>query len=209
MKRLLLAALVLGIPAAAGAHEIWIERDGTGPARIYLGEPENPRPAGGDPAFPQLKAPKLIPASSAPQVRRAGYIEVAAPQGDVRAWDDDIFAPWDEDGKRAGGIYYARAGRTETRAMMPAEIVPVEANGTRFVLIKDGKPAPGVAIRLLSPEQWMKNVQTDANGSFTVPIRESGQYILQAALKDDRASDLPGGKVSILHRITTTTFLVP
>jgi hypothetical protein len=209
MKRLLMAALILGIPAAAGAHEIWIERDSGGVARIYLGEPENPLPEGGDPAFPQLKAPKLIPASTAQHVRGAGYIEVAAPAGDVRAWDDDIFAPWDEDGKKAGGIYYARAGRTETRAMMPAEIVPVEANGTRFVLIKDGKPAPGVAIRLLTPERWMKNVETDASGTFTVPVRESGRYILHAALKDERDADLPGGKVTLLHRITTTTFLVP
>ena len=93
--------------------------------------------------------------------------------------------------------------------MMPAEIVPVEANGTRFVLMKDGKPTPGVAIRLLSPEKWSKSLETDAAGAFTVPIRESGRYLITASLKDEGDYDLPGGKVNILHRITTTTFLVP
>ena len=209
MRKFLLAALALGVSATAQAHEIWIERDGSGPARIYLGEPEFPLPEGGDPAFPQLKAPKLVSASTAQQARGPGYIQVSVPPGDVRAWDDDIFAPWDEEGKKAGGTYYARAGRTETRALMPAEIVPVEANGTRFVLMKDGKPAPGVAIRVISPEKWSKSLETDGNGTVTVPIRESGRYLLSASLKDEGDYDLPGGKVAILHRITTTTFLVP
>ena len=43
MRRLLtmmFAALILAAPAAA--HEIWVERDGNGPARIYLGEPAQP-----------------------------------------------------------------------------------------------------------------------------------------------------------------------
>jgi hypothetical protein len=31
------AAALLALPAAA--HEVWIERDAAGPARVYLGEP--------------------------------------------------------------------------------------------------------------------------------------------------------------------------
>jgi hypothetical protein len=212
MKMVAWAVLALGfagMTSGAQAHEIWIEHAGTGPARIYLGEPEHPLHPGGDPAFPSLKAPKLIPASTAPQVRGAGFIEVAVPAGDVRAWDDNLFAPWDEEGKRAGGIYYARAGRAETRALMAAEIVPTEAHGTRFVLMKDGKPHADAPVRLLTPDRWMKVVKTDAAGSFTVPIRESGRYILQAEMKDTRDTELPGGKVAILNRITTTSFVVP
>lgn len=38
--RSILAALALCLPAAAAAHEVWVERDGAGPARIYLGEPD-------------------------------------------------------------------------------------------------------------------------------------------------------------------------
>lgn len=53
--RFLFAALILCIPATVHAHEIWIERDGTGPARVYLGEPGEPMPAGGDPEFAKLR----------------------------------------------------------------------------------------------------------------------------------------------------------
>jgi hypothetical protein len=35
----LLAGLALALPLPAAAHEIWVERDAHGPARIYLGEP--------------------------------------------------------------------------------------------------------------------------------------------------------------------------
>lgn len=116
MKKMLFAALLLGLSTAAQAHEVWIERDGDGPARIYLGEPAEPMPAGGDPEFAKLKAPKLLKAPNARLERKAGYLEAALPAGDVRAWDDTVFAPWGEPGKQESVVYYARAGRTETRA---------------------------------------------------------------------------------------------
>lgn len=47
------------------AHEVWIERDGNGPARIYLGEPAEAVPEGGDPEFPKLKTPTLFSDSRA------------------------------------------------------------------------------------------------------------------------------------------------
>ncbi|WP_373928573.1 hypothetical protein QTN93_18045 [Sphingomonas aerolata] len=52
------AMLALMAAGAADAHEVWVERDGTGPARIYLGEPAEPMPAGGDPEFANLKTPR-------------------------------------------------------------------------------------------------------------------------------------------------------
>ncbi len=210
MARLsLLPALLLALGGTAQAHEVYIERDDDGPARIYLAEPEHPLPEGGDPAFSYLKAPKLLPASTAPRVRKAGYIEVAVPAGDVRAWDDNVFAPWDEDGKKAGAIYYARAGRADTRAAMPAEIVPVESGGTRFVLIRDGRPVPGAGIKIVTPDKWVRTIPTGANGTIDVPIREKGRYLLATTIEEEGERDLPGGKVSIVQHITTTTFVVP
>ena len=66
MKAFPLALLALiGLTATAQAHEIWVERDGAGPARIYLGEPGDTLPEGGDPEFEKLKSPKLVPATQA------------------------------------------------------------------------------------------------------------------------------------------------
>ncbi|MEG3179334.1 DUF4198 domain-containing protein [Sphingomonas sp. LT1P40] len=210
MKKLLIAALALSVVSAAQAHEVWIERGANGKAQIWLGEPEKPIPAAGDPAFPMLKAPKLVPASTAAQTRGPGYIEVALPPGDVRAWDDNIFKPWTEDGKAAGGAYYARSGRAETKALMPLEIVPVAANGNTFTLIREGKPAAaGIPVTVVSPERWMMALETDANGQFTVTTRESGRYIIKAEVKDEGDFATPGGKVAILTRLTTTSFVAP
>lgn len=209
MLRTVLTSILLVLASAAQAHEVYIERDGNGPAHIYLAEPEHPLPEGGDPAFSYLKAPKLIPATDAAQVRKQGYIEVAVPAGDVRAWDDNVFAPWDEEGKKAGAIYYARAGRSDTRAAMPAEIVPVEPNGTRFLVTRDGKAVPGVDVKIVSPDKWLKTIKSDESGAITVPLREGGRYLLAATIVEEGERDLPGGKVSRVQHITTTTFVVP
>ncbi|RSU79466.1 DUF4198 domain-containing protein [Sphingomonas sp. S-NIH.Pt3_0716] len=195
------------LPAMAQAHEVWVERDGAGPARIYLGEPGDPLPEGGDPEFEKLKAPKLVPASSAAQVRKAGYIEVAVPAGDVRVIDDSVFDPWGEDGKKEGVIYYARAGRSEAKAGMPLEIVPTAAGASSFTLVRDGKPLAGVKVTAISPDKWSKGFVTDAQGRVTLPIKEKGRYILTATQEEKGDLSLRGAKVATLYNIATLTFV--
>ncbi|MDG2513998.1 DUF4198 domain-containing protein [Sphingobium yanoikuyae] len=195
------------LPAMAQAHEVWVERDGAGPARIYLGEPGDPLPEGGDPEFEKLKAPKLVPASSAAQVRKAGYIEVAVPAGDVRVIDDSVFDPWGEDGKKEGVIYYARAGRSEAKAGMPLEIVPTAAGANSFTLVRDGKPLAGVKVTAISPDKWSKGFVTDAQGRVTLPIKEKGRYILTATQEEKGDLSLRGAKVATLYNIATLTFV--
>lgn len=208
MKTWYLAPLLLAVLApAAQAHEVWIERDGAGPARIYLGEPAETLPPGGDPEFDHLKAPKLVPASSAAMARKAGYLEVAVPPGDVRAQDDSVFEPWGEAGKKEAVAYYARAGRADGRAVMPFEIAPVAAGGDRFVVVRDGKPVPDLAVTVISPEKWTKALKTDAQGVVAVPMREKGRYLLTASQKDEGAFETSVGKVAVLHRIATTSFV--
>ena len=193
------------LPAMAQAHEVWVERDGAGPARIYLGEPGDPLPEGGDPEFEKLKAPKLVPASSAAQVRKVGYIEVAVPAGDVRVIDDSVFDPCGEEGKKEGVIYYARAGRSEAKAGMPLEIVPTAAGANSFTLVRDGKPLAGVKVTAISPDKWSKGFVTDAQGRVTLPIKEKGRYILTATQEEKGDLSLRGAKVATLYNIATLT----
>lgn len=207
MKRLILAAMMLGFAGTAQAHEVWVERDGNGPVRIYLGEPGDVLPEGGDPEFPKLKAPKLLARADATLVRKAGYIETEAPAGDVRVWDDNVFAPWDAEGKKEGVVYYARAGRSDPRAQLPFEIVPAEAGSNRFVVIRDGKPVAGAKVVVITPDKWSKTFAADSRGSLEIPVREDGRYLLSATVKDAASATLPGGKVDAVHRITTTTFV--
>lgn len=206
MRFSLFAALALCLPATAHAHEIWIERDGTGPARIYLGEPGEPMPAGGDPEFAKLKAPRILAHPDAVLTRRAGFLETKLPPGDVRAWDDTVFAPWGPDGKKEGVVYYARAGRAETQARLPYELTPVTANGSRFMLTRDGKPLSDVAVALYAPDRSKTDLKTDAAGIVETGVAKRGRYLLVASVKEAGPVSLPGGIVQTVYRITTTSY---
>ncbi|KQM97907.1 nickel uptake transporter family protein [Sphingobium sp. Leaf26] len=208
MKTLSMALLALaGLTSAAQAHEVWVERDGTGPARIYLGEPAQVLPEGGDPEFEKLKAPRLVPASQAAQTRKAGYIEVAVPAGDVRLIDDSVFAPWGEDGKKEGVIYYARAGRTEAKAGLPLEIVPTTAHADSFTLVRDGKPVPAAKLTVISPDKWTKELVTDAQGRVTLPLKAKGRFIVTGTQEEKGDLTLANQKVATLYHIATLTFV--
>jgi hypothetical protein len=112
-RYLLYPLLMAVLPPIAGAHEVWVERDGNGPARIYLGEPAEALPEGGDPEFAKLTMPKVLSGDHAQLIRKAGWLEVAVAPGDVRVTDDAVFAPWGPDDRKQGVIYHARAGRND------------------------------------------------------------------------------------------------
>jgi hypothetical protein len=207
LKQSVLLAALLGLGSAAQAHEIWVERDGNGPARIYLGEPGDVQPEGGDPEFEKLKAPQLVPASKTAQTRKVGYIEVAVPAGDVRVIDDSVFAPWGEEGKKEGVIYYARAGRAEAKAGLPLEIVPTAANADSFTLIRDGKPLAATKVTVISPDKWSKSFTTDAQGRVTLPLKDKGRFILSATQEEKGDLTLAGQKVSTLYHMASLTFV--
>ena len=208
MKACPLALLALmTLPVSAQAHEIWVEREGNGPARIYLGEPAEALPEGGDPEFEKLKAPKLIGAANAAQVRKAGYIEVAVPAGDVRVTDDSVFEPWGEEGKKQGVIYYARAGRSDTKVVLPLEIVPTAAGANSFTLMREGKPVPAAKLLAISPDKWSKSFTTDGQGRVSLPISLKGRYILSATQEETGDLKLRGAPVSTIYHMTTTSFV--
>lgn len=203
MRKMMLITLLCMLSGTAQAHEVWVERDGAGAARIYLGEPADPLPAGGDPEFEKLKAPTVLGQEKPTFTRRAGFLEAAVPSGDVRVWDDNVFAPWGAEGSKEGVVYYARAGRTEARTLLPLEIAPVVPNSNRFALLRDGKPVANTKVTIISPDKWSRSVLTGAQGDFEVPVREQGRYLLTAAVKDEGQAGQP---VGTMHRITTTTF---
>lgn len=208
MRYPLLAAMIL-LSTAAQAHEVWIERDGTGPARIYLGEPAETPPPGGDPEFAKLKAPHVLALPKVALARRAGFLEAEVPAGDVRVWDDAVFAPWGEEGKKEGVVYYARAGRAEAAAKLPFELAPVVAGGTRFVLTRDGRPVAGVPVSVIAPDRSKIELTTDAAGTIDAATARPGRYLLVASKKEAGAISLPGGAAQTVYRITTTSFVAP
>ena len=215
MKKTFAALMAFGFLASpATAHEVWIERDGNAPARIYLGEPAEAVPEGGDPEFPKLKAPTLFAESRdrpASLVRRANHIEAAVNgTGDIRLVDENVFDPWrGEDGKLQGVVYHARAGRTETRHALDLEIVPVTPNGNRFVVLWQGKPLPGAKLTVIDPDRWTKAYVADEKGVITAPERGNGRYLLSTSNEIAGERQLGGETVASTVHVSTLTFVVP
>lgn len=207
MKKAIIAALLLGVASQVQAHEVWVERDGAGPARIYLGEPGDVLPEGGDPEFDKLQKPKIVGAvASSVPARKAGFIEVALAPGDVRVTDDSVFAPWGEEGKKEGIVYYARAGRQDTQGKLPLEIVPVRAGGDTFTLLWKGAPVPNAKLTVITPDKWSRAFQTDAKGQVRFTKREAGRYIL-TAVQEEKDVEHGGAKLATLYHNTTLSFV--
>lgn len=203
-----LAATMAALPAAA--HEVWVERDAGGPARIYLGEPAEIVPEAGDPEFHHLQKPQVVQNDSTPiaLVRRTNHIEAAMPgSGDVRVRDDSVFAPWKSGEKMQGAIFYARAGRNETAAKLDLELVPVTANADRFTLLFRGKPVPAAKLTIITPDRWQKAFVTDAKGGVEIPTLGAGRYIVGASHTEEAPAKLGGQDVASVVHISTLTFV--
>lgn len=205
----LVPALLMALSGSAQAHEIWIEREAGGSARIYLGEPAQPVPANGDPEFSKLQSPRVLFASNPPLLRRNGYIEVALPPGDVRVQDDNVFAPWGKEGERQSVVYYARSGRQEPATALPLEFAPDAPGSNRLLLIRGGKPLAGVEISLIDPTRAEIKLTTDSDGAVTVPENARGRYLLSVSIKDQGRFQTAHGPVSVLYHISTLSFFVP
>jgi uncharacterized GH25 family protein len=207
MKKLILAAAALLIAAPVAAHEVWVERDGQGPARIYLGEPNEAVPAQGDAEWHHLQKPQLV-GTTGNLTRRANHIEAAvAGPGDVRVRDDAVFEPWASGAAKQGAIFYARAGRTETHHKLDLELVPVAANSDQFTLMFRGKPLADAKLTVITPDRWEKKFATDAQGRVTVPSLGAGRYLVSASHTEEAPAKLGGQDVASVMHISTLTFV--
>jgi len=214
LKTMTSTLVVLMLAGQAAAHEVWLERDGAGPVRVFLGEPDYPAPPGADPEFPRLKGPLVFssdPASPASLVRKADHLEATvAGAGDVRLVDRDIFEPErGADGSYSGRVFYARVGRAETKALVDLEIVPVKPNGNDFRLVFKGRPAAKEGVTVINPDGWLKHTRADADGLVTIPTPWKGRYLVMIDKVEDGPAELGGKTVSKVTHIATLSFVAP
>ena len=141
------------------------------------------------------------------QPSQAGVWQVFVPH--ARAGERYKFALWGPDGKKEGVVYYARAGRSEAKAAMPLEIAPLAANGTRFALLREGKPVAGAKLTVITPDKWSKSFVAGPDGAVEIPVREKGRYLLSATHEEKGDLTIAGGPVNTLYHMATTTFVVP
>lgn len=213
MLKPLACALLLGaIALPASAHELWLERDGNGPVKLYLGEPDQDVLERGETIAALATTTRLLggqSAGSAPLSVHDDHLEARLDgTGDVRAINDQVWEPWKNDqGGMTAALMHARHGRTETKPGMDFELVPVEAGADRFTLLFKGEPVAQNDVMLITPDNQAKELKTDANGQVAVPVGGAGRYIVASGHEAPANGQKVAGKaVDRLYYGTTTTF---
>lgn len=213
LKRSVLTLLLSSLAAAAPAHQLWIERDAAGPARVYVGDVDD-APDRGE-AVAKLAATTRVFHADAVQplalTARDDHLEVAAAgAGDLRLSNDQVWKPWKtRDGVVKAAVFNAREGRRETRAALPFEFVPAAAGGNTFTLVFQGRPVAAAKVTVVAPGQWAKRFVTDAQGRIDVPVASAGRYVLIAGHSVDEAREIAGQAVAKVDYTATLSFVAP
>ena len=211
-RNLLLAAGLLGASmTGAGAHQVWLERDGTS-ARAYFGEPvENQREKTGA-LLDRISGPRIFtadPAQPLPIQRQADHIAATVPAGagDVRLVEDSLAPFGRTPEQRTRPVMLAREGRSETRAVLDLELVPVVAGGNDFVLMLRGQPLPRTEVTLVAPPRWERRLRTDAEGKVSFPTPWAGRYVAEAIHVEDRAGGSGEAAYAKTRMVSTLSFV--
>jgi hypothetical protein len=204
-------ALVTTATISAVAHEVWIERDGTGVARVYKGPIEGPAPESGE-KIDTLEGVAVFKQSrqaAASLTRKDDHFEAnVSGEGDVRFFTDQIWKPWkNNDGKMEAAIFTGKAGRKETRPVLDFELVPIATDSDIFTVLYKGEPLAAKTVTVVTPSKWQKGFVTDENGRVHVPVQEKGRFILMSNHDVSANREIAGIQVTELSYITTVSFV--
>jgi hypothetical protein len=214
-KKSLLTLALASAALGAQGHQLWLERDAGGPARVYVGDADGAPDRGEEVA--QLAATTQVFTTDRRRPARLAvkedHLEAAVEgAGDVRLYNDQVWKPWKtKDGKVQAAVFNSRAGRSDTSAVLDFELVPVTANGNTFTLVFKGQPQADAKVTVVTPDKWTKGFRTDKAGRVEVPVKDKGRYILISAHSADAAGDveIAGQKVQKLSYTATLSFVAP
>ena len=212
MKSLLLACVAWScLSLSAQAHEIWIERDnGSGPVRVYFGEPAEKAADPAEDELGRLKHFELIgtQGKAGPATRQGDHL--VAPlksSGDAWLFDNQVFEPWQGEDKRYEAVsYYARAGRENTVGRQVLELVPTQKNGDTLTVVFRDKPLAEAEVALIDSNKQQQTLKSDTQGQVTLPKLAAGRYIVVVSHQEPVQKQIAGKSVAVMHHISTLTF---
>lgn len=211
IKKTLATVLLSSFAVAAGAHQVWLERDGAGPAKVYVGDIDGERDHGDEVAKLASTIEVFGKDSKQPATvsNKDAYLEAAVRgPGDVRLIADQVWKPWkNKDGQLQAAVFNSRAGRIETNAALDFELVPVKPNGNVFTLTFQGAPVANKKVSIVNPDKWVKAFTTDKDGRLAVPAQGKGRYILMSSHDHLGEVEIAGEKVQKVSYTTTLSFV--
>ncbi|WP_462381168.1 nickel uptake transporter family protein [Pseudomonas sp. Marseille-QA0892] len=214
-KKTLACLGLSALATLANAHELWVEEDANGVARVYIGEPEE-GPDAGEAVQNMAAGAKVFTTKiddAAPVTVKHDHLEAKpAGTGDIRVVNDGVWKPWkNEDGTYTAPLMHARYGRTDPQAAMDFELVPTTAGADRFTLTFKGEPLANHDVAMFGPEQGAKPIElkTDGKGIVEAPVKGRGRFIIAANHNAAaNGASVDGQKVDRYYYGTTTTFNV-
>jgi hypothetical protein len=213
------AALVclLGLPAVAQAHYVWIESETNTEARVYFGEfNEGVRekaggrlderaaleawaelPHQGKQVLELLKRPDHF---SVRLDKASGWVLAVDTKSEVKDYRKNrlgIVKP----------MFYARAAIANQLAAagpsLPLDILPVPGDAKAVQVFFAGRPLPNAKVSVYAPNLWMQELQCDAQGKLTPATPWPGRYVLDVIHEEARPGEYNGKAYeSIRHRMT-------
>ena len=192
----------------AGAHALWLERDGAS-AKLYFGEySEDLRESSPgkldniiDPAVIEVGAPGTERPVAA--TRQANHFAIPGSNTIlVQALKQPIREPRAENpGPVQRRFLYARLGKGGS---LPLDI---ENTGNLLRLSFEGKPVANTEIIVIAPNGWEKHLKTDEKGETPYPVLEPGLYVVEAKHEISNPGIFEGKPYSIeSHKVTASFY---
>ncbi|WP_321366657.1 hypothetical protein [uncultured Desulfuromusa sp.] len=204
----LLTALVFSTQVQA--HNLWLERDGDGPVRVYFGHYDTQILEKTGDRLDIIKAEKIIPGGTVlSRQRQADHIElnIATPSGIalIEAMNPRKTRTAEEIIRT---VFLARNSPSLTGKELPLDLVTQQSNDHSFTLLLNGVPAPASEINVYDPDLQKQVYTTDKKGRVTLDVNKAGRYlVLATAIVEEGGSvnNIPYDKTRYSFTLTFVT----
>jgi uncharacterized GH25 family protein len=194
MKKLLSAVCIasLGLSSLM-AHALWVEKEGEA-TKVFFGDWDTDSKELTGKRLDNIKAEILHPEGVGTettreydhiliQTKHAGDVGVVEPIAPRKSRLSDTI-------NRT--VYMGRAGRSESKVLLPLDLVPVEPNSNTFTVMLEGNPLPRASVTLWGPPKWSITVRSDEAGKVTFKTPWKGDYLAEVRHVDETKGELGG-----------------
>ncbi len=212
----LIAPFLLAMPALANAHYVWIESEAR-EARVYFGElHEGVREKAGGRLDERAALRAWLEPASGPRrplklTKKNDHFAAGSDQNSGWLVAEDLTSDVKDYRKQEIGIvkpmFYARAPLGDAappeRPSLELDLLPVAAQPGVFRVFFAGKPLAGAKVLVYAPNQWLRELVSDAQGQLTPPTPWPGRYVLDVIHKDGIPGEYRGQPYGARrHRMT-------
>nr|WP_320114167.1 hypothetical protein [uncultured Desulfuromonas sp.] len=171
------------------AHNVWLERDGQGPVRVYFGHYDSGMVEKTGQRLDMIKAETILPSGTLiSRQRLQDHIALTVGQsGDVALEEATMPRKSRTKQEILRNIFMARCGNAQTVTLLNLDLVPEAPASNSFKLLLEGQPLPKTEITVYDPDRAEQVYTTDASGRVVIDTKKSGRYLLVTSSVLDRS----------------------